>query len=84
MKSQVIILIAVLFGGILMTNGCAAAKNENSARSLYKNDEARNIAYSRYDKTMELWNIEYDEELVTHLMSNKECRITKAMCHCGL
>ena len=64
MKSQVIILIVVLFGGILMTNGCETAKNENSARSLYKNDEARNIAYSSYDKTMQLWNIEYGEDWV--------------------
>ncbi len=39
-------------------------KNHTAPKSLYKTDEGKKIAYSSYDRAMDLWDVEYSEEFV--------------------
>lgn len=57
------IMLTVL-GGLLMLNGYASGKNSGEPDGLYKNAEAKAIAFESYDKSMELWKVEYEEEWV--------------------
>ena len=46
------------------TVSCSSNKNLTAPSSLYKTAEGRAIAYKSYDKALELWNVEYEEEFV--------------------
>lgn len=43
---------------------CSSNKDIAAPSSLYKTDEGKAIAYRSYDKAMELWDVEYNEEFV--------------------
>lgn len=53
-----------VFAMILSTLSCSPNKEVSAPSSLYKNDEAKEIAYKSYDKAMELWDIDYKDEFV--------------------
>jgi pimeloyl-ACP methyl ester carboxylesterase len=54
----------VVLGGLLMLTNCASKKNEGRPAGLYKDAEARAIAFESYNKAMELWPVEYAEDWV--------------------
>lgn len=53
-------VLAVLF----MLMSCATNKQDGEPAGLYKNADAKAIAFESYDRTMELWPVEYEEDWV--------------------
>ena len=49
---------------LAITASCSSNKNSTAPSSLYKTEQGKKIAYNSYDKTMELWNIEYKEDYI--------------------
>lgn len=49
---------------ITITTSCSSNKNSTEPLSLYKTNEGKTIAHKSYDKTMELWDVEFNEEFV--------------------
>ncbi len=57
------IIIAFAIAQFLAT-GCASTKNQSAPESLYKTEEGKKTSYKSYDKTMELWDLDYTEHFV--------------------
>ena len=49
---------------LTITVSCSSNKNITAPSSLYKTEKGKAIAYKSYDKTMELWDVEYKEEFI--------------------
>lgn len=47
-----------------MLNSCSSSKKIAEPASLYKTEEGRKIACKSYDKALELWDVQYEEEFV--------------------
>ncbi len=47
-----------------IATSCSSTKNVTAPASLYKTAGGKKIAFASYDKSMELWNVEYTEEYV--------------------
>ena len=62
MKTNVAYLVVLT--GLLALIGCTSNKQEGVPAELYKNPEARAIAFASYDRAMELWQVEYQEDWV--------------------
>jgi pimeloyl-ACP methyl ester carboxylesterase len=58
--NAVLVVVAV----IVALSGCATGSEEVEKMSLYKSDEAREIAHRSYDRAMDLWSVDYGEEWV--------------------
>jgi len=56
--------LAVL-AALPMLASCASRKESVGQMSLYKDDRAREIAFTSYDRAMELWPVEYEETWVS-------------------
>lgn len=62
----------------IVTVNCSAKKKDTVPSSLYKTPEGQEIANKSYEKSMELWDVEYNEEYVetdygkTHLITTGE------------
>ena len=54
----------VVMTGLLALIGCASNKQEGAPAGLYKNAEAKAIAFQSYDRAMKLWPVEYQEDWV--------------------
>jgi len=48
----------------IVTMNCSARKKDTIPSSLYKTPEGQEIANKSYEKSMELWDVEYEEEYV--------------------
>ena len=55
--------LAVLAGSVMLLS-CAANKQKGEPAGLYKDGEARAIAYESYDRAIDLWPVEYEEDWV--------------------
>lgn len=49
---------------LTITVSCSSSNKLTAPASLYKSTEGKEIAYKSYDKSMELWSVEYSEEFV--------------------
>jgi pimeloyl-ACP methyl ester carboxylesterase len=49
---------------LTITVSCSSNKKISAPSSLYKSEKGKAIAYESYNKTMELWDVEYKEEFV--------------------
>jgi pimeloyl-ACP methyl ester carboxylesterase len=54
----------ILLAGIVMLMSCFANKRDGAQAGLYKNPEAKAIAFESYDRAMELWPVEWEEDWV--------------------
>ena len=54
----------VVLAGLIMLMSCAPSRQEGTAAGLYKDAEAKAIAFESYDKVMELWPVEFEEDWV--------------------
>jgi len=54
----------VVLAGLVMLMSCDSNKHDGAPAGLYKNPEARAIAFASYDRAMELWPVEYEEDWV--------------------
>lgn len=63
MKRTSIIAMS-LIATLAITESCSINKNLRAPLSLYKTAEGKEIAYKSYDKSMELWDVDYSEEFV--------------------
>ena len=49
---------------LLIAFSCSVNKNLTAPSSLYKSPEGKEISFNSYDKSMELWTVEYSEEYI--------------------
>lgn len=57
-------LILIGMSLLFTLSSCSSTKNISAPASLYKSDEAKQIAYASYDKAMGLWDVAYTEDYV--------------------
>lgn len=57
-------IIVAFMQALFLATGCASTKNQSAPESLYKTEKGKQIAYKSYDKTMELWDLDYSEHFV--------------------
>lgn len=62
MKTHAIFVL--ICGGLMMTNGCSRDDAPENIAGVYKNEEGRAISHASYDRSMELWDAEYEEAWV--------------------
>lgn len=58
------ILLCYLLVVFLITASCSSSKNLSAPKLLYKTKKGEEIAHRSYDKAMELWEIDYNEDYV--------------------
>ena len=64
MNFRGIMQILIFTGGFLMLTGCIVTKDDNRSNSFYKTEEGEKISHTSYDRTLELWDTDYDETWV--------------------
>jgi pimeloyl-ACP methyl ester carboxylesterase len=57
-------LTAILVAGLLALAGCATDTREGEDMGLYKDAEGKAIAHESYDRTMDLWPVEFEDDWV--------------------
>jgi pimeloyl-ACP methyl ester carboxylesterase len=61
---RAIALFLTVVGGLFMITNCTTGKDDSTTDGLYNNAESRRIAFESYDRAMELWPVEYEENWV--------------------
>ena len=62
MKNTLILSLSLTLISVIIINGC---KPNSDTKGLYKNQEAQQKAYASYDRIMEFWPSEYQEDWVS-------------------
>lgn len=60
---MITVLLILSMGAAMLTN-CASNGDDEPRSGLYKNAEAKKAAHASYDRAMELWPVDYEEDWV--------------------